>query len=197
MNALLSLWLPILLSAVVVFVISSLIHMLLNWHASDYGTFENEDAVRDAIRAGNAGPGRYVIPKCREMKEMASEAMKKKYADGPVGHITLLPNGQPSMGKYLGMWFLWALVIAVATTGFIVTQIFDLNPSRVRAVSKLVFALTFIAHGFGTVTESIWAGRPWSQSIKYLIDAALYAVGSAAVFLLALAVNDPDYHGSH
>ena len=181
MNALLSLWLPILLSAVVVFVISSLIHMLLNWHASDYGTFENEDAVRDAIRAGNPAPGRYVVPRCKDMKDMATEAMKKKYVEGPVGHITLLPNGQPSMGKYLGLWFLWALVIAVVT-GFIVSQIFDLNPARARAVAKLVGAITFIAHGFGTVTESIWAGRPWSQSIKYLIDAALYAVGSAAVF---------------
>jgi hypothetical protein len=181
MNALVTLWLPILLSAVVVFVISSLIHMLLNWHASDYGTFENEDAVRDAIRASNAAPGRYVIPRCKDMKDMASDAMKMKYAEGPVGHITLLPNGQPSMGKYLGMWFLWALVIAVVT-GFIVSQIFDLNPARARAVAKLVGAITFIAHGFGTVTESIWSGRPWSQSVKYLVDAALYGVGSAAVF---------------
>src|SRR6478736_3012060 len=129
MNALLSLWLPILLSAVVVFVISSLIHMLLNWHASDYGNFENEDAIRDAIRAGNAAPGRYVIPRCKDMKDMATEAMKKKYAEGPVGHITLLPNGQPGMGKHLALWFVWALAISVVAA-FLVVGIFDLNPAR-------------------------------------------------------------------
>src|SRR2546430_1525410 len=90
MNALLSLWLPILLSAVTVFVISSLIHMVIKWHASDYNGFANEDAVRAAIRASNAKPGRYVVPHCPDMKDMASEAMKKKYAEGPVGHITLI-----------------------------------------------------------------------------------------------------------
>ena len=181
MNALLSLWLPILLSAVVVFVISSLIHMLLNWHANDYGTFGNEDAIRDAIRAGNAAPGRYVIPRCKDMKDMASEAMKKKYAEGPVGHITLLPNGQPNMGKHLGLWFLWSLVIA-AVAGYLAARIYGLHPGHAPGAAKLVFAVSFIANGFGTVTESIWVGRPWSQSIKYLIDAALYGLGSGAVF---------------
>src|SRR4051812_4323129 len=112
MNALLALWLPILLSAVVVFVISSLIHMVLKWHASDYGSLSNEDAVRDAIRAGKPAPGRYVMPHCKEMKDMASDTMKKKYQEGPVGHVTILPNGMPHMGKYLGQWFLWSLAIA-------------------------------------------------------------------------------------
>ena len=181
MNALLSLWLPILLSAVVVFVISSLIHMVFKWHASDYNTLPNEDAVPDAIRAGNPAPGRYVTPFCKEMKDMGSEEMQKKYREGPVGHVTILPNGVPSMGKYLGIWFLWALVIAVVAA-FLVVGIFDLHPARARAAAKLFGAITFIAHGFGTVTESIWVGRPWSQSVKYLLDAALYAIGSAAVF---------------
>jgi hypothetical protein len=182
MNVLFSLWLPILLSAVVVFVISSLIHMLLNWHASDYRTFANEDAIRDAIRAGNAAPGRYVIPKCKEMKEMASEAMKQKYAEGPVGHITLLPNGQPSMGKYLGMWFLLCLLVS-AITACLASHVVPLDHAFAHRAAKFAFAVSFIAYGFGTFQESIWTGRPWSQSIKYLVDAALYAGGTALVFL--------------
>jgi hypothetical protein len=181
MNVLLSLWLPILLSAVVVFVISSLIHMVVKWHSSDYGTLPNEDAVRAAIRAGNPAPGRYVVPQCKEMKDMASEAMKKKYQEGPVGHITLLPNGQPNMGKYLGLWFLWSLAIATVAA-YLAAIIFTLDPAHARGAAKLVGAVSFIAHGFGTVSESIWGGRPWSQSVKYLLDAALYAVGSAFVF---------------
>ncbi len=53
MNALLALWLPILLSAVVVFIISSILHMVLKgWHTSDYKGFANEDDVRAAINAG-------------------------------------------------------------------------------------------------------------------------------------------------
>ncbi|MDB6127330.1 MAG: hypothetical protein JWM35_1226 [Verrucomicrobia bacterium] len=181
MNALLVLWLPILLSAVVVFVISSLVHMVLKWHSNDYKTLPNEDAVRDAIRAGNPGPGRYVMPHCKEMKEMSGEVMTKKYTEGPVGHLTLLPNGMPKMGKYLGQWFVWSLVIAVVAA-YIAARVYGLDHIHARSAAKMVGAISFIAHGFGTITESIWTGRPWSQSVKYLIDAAMYAVGSGFVF---------------
>ncbi len=181
MNACLSLWLPILLSAVVVFVISSLIHMLLNWHASDYGTLANEDDVRAALRAGNAKPGRYVMPHCKDMKDMASEAMKQKYAEGPVGHITLLPNGQPAMGKYLGMWFLFCILVSAAAA-CLASRLIPLDHAFARSAAKLAFSVSFIGYGFGTFQESIWTGRPWSQSVKYLVDAALYAIGTGAVF---------------
>jgi hypothetical protein len=181
MHALLALWLPILLSAVAVFVISSLIHMVFKWHASDYRAFANEDAVSAAIRAGQPTPGRYVLPYCSDMKDMASEEMKKKYEEGPVGHVTIMPNGAHNMGKYLGLWFLWCLVIAIVTA-FIVTQLMGLSPARGRAAAKLAGAVTFIAHGFGSITESIWMGRSWSTTAKNLLDAALYALGTGAVF---------------
>lgn len=181
MNALLPLWLPILLSAVVVFVISSLIHMVFKWHASDYGAFANEDAVRDAIRAGNPAPGRYVLPFCKDMKDMAGDAMMKKYQAGPVGHVTILRNGAPHMGKYLGQWFLWCLVIAIVAA-YLAARVFGLDHGHARAAAKLVGAVSFIAHGFGTVTESIWMDRPWSTTAKHLLDAALYGLGSGLVF---------------
>ena len=37
MIGIIELWLPILLSAVFVFVVSSLIYMVTRWHKSDYG----------------------------------------------------------------------------------------------------------------------------------------------------------------
>ena len=181
MNTLLSLWLPILLSAVVVFVISSLIHMVLKWHASDYNGFANEDAVRAAIRAGSATPGMYVIPRCKDMKDMGSEAMQQKYREGPVGHVTLGPSGAPNMGKHLGLWFVWSLIVSVVAA-YLAVRVVGVSHGVAHGAAKLVGAVTFIAHGFGTVTESIWFMRPWSTSVKYLLDAALYAVGSGLVF---------------
>ena len=181
MNALPALWLPILLSAVVVFVISSLIHMVLKWHAPDYRGFSNEDAVRDAMRAGNPTPGHYVVPYCKDMKEMAGEAMLKKYREGPIGHISLAPNGAPNMGKLLGLWFLWSLAVAVVGA-YLAARVYGLDHGHARAAAKLFGAVAFIAHGFGTVTESIWMARSWSTSMKYMLDAALYAIGSGLVF---------------
>ena len=48
------LWLPIVLSAVGVFVMSSLIHMAFKWHNSEYHGFSNEEEVRRVVRAANA-----------------------------------------------------------------------------------------------------------------------------------------------
>ena len=181
MNSLLALWLPILLSAVVVFVISSLVHMVFKYHATDYGTVANEDAVRAAINAGNPAPGRYVIPHCKDMKDMASPEMTKKYQEGPVMHFTILPKGVPGLGKYLGQWLLWSLVIA-AVVGWLTAKAYGLG-APAQGAAKFAAVLTFIAHGFGTVTESIWVGRPWGSSARYLLDSALYALGTWAVFL--------------
>ena len=46
-----ALWLPILLSAVIVFVASSIIHMLLPIHKSDYRQLPEEDRVLGTLRA--------------------------------------------------------------------------------------------------------------------------------------------------
>lgn len=181
MPSLLHLWLPILLSAVVVFVLSSLVHMVLGWHAADYRSFSNEDAIREAIRAGNPLPGRYVMPHCKDMKDMASEAMKKKYAEGPIGHLTILPNGQPNMGKYLGMWFLFCLLIS-AVAACLAARLIPLDHVFARGAAKFAFAVSFVGYGFGSIHESIWSGRPWIATFKYLVDAALYAAGTAAIF---------------
>jgi hypothetical protein len=181
MNALLALWLPILLSAVVVFVISSLVHMVFKWHAPDYRGFSNEEAVRAAIRAGHPTRGLHVVPYCGDMKEMGSEAMLQKYREGPIAYITIASSGVPNMGKSLGLWFLFCLVIAAAGA-LLATQLLGLDPAQARAAAKLVGAVSFIAHGSGTITESIWMARPWGSSAKHLLDAALYAIGSAFVF---------------
>ncbi|HEY8993873.1 MAG TPA: hypothetical protein VIM71_04260 [Lacunisphaera sp.] len=181
MNALLSLWLPILLSAVVVFVISSLVHMVFKWHASDYNSVPNEDAIRAAINAGQPTPGRYVIPHCKDMKEMSSPEMIKKYQEGPVMHFTILRSGTPNMGKYLGQWFLWTVIVALVAA-YLAWRACGLDPATAARAAKWAGAVTFIAHGFGTVQESIWTGRPWGSSAKYFLDAALYALGTGAVF---------------
>lgn len=182
MNTLVSLWLPILLSAVVVFFISSLIHMVFKWHAPDYRAFADEDAVRAAIRAGQPAPGRYVLPHCGDMKAMGTEAMQRKYREGPIAHVIVGPNGVPNMGKYLGTWFVWCLIVA-AIAGCLAGHAFGLDPVHARRAAKLVGAITFIAHGFGSVTESIWMMRRWSETARHLLDAALYAIGSGLVFL--------------
>src|SRR4051794_19331917 len=96
-----SLWLPVVLSAVLVFVVSSIIHMVFKYHHRDYTALPNEDAVRSAIRAGNPAPAQYIIPYCPSPKEMQSPEMQKKFTEGPVAVLNLRRPGPPTMGSSL------------------------------------------------------------------------------------------------
>jgi len=95
-----ALWLPILLSAVIVFVVSSIIHMALPIHKNDYRKLPDEDNVADALRSAGVTPGRmYILPHC-DHKNMKSPEVVEKFKRGPVGLITIRPNGAPSMAIF-------------------------------------------------------------------------------------------------
>src|SRR5437016_8293021 len=99
-----ALWLPILLSAMVVFVASSIIHMLLPYHRSDYKRLPDEEKVLGALRTANLPRGFYAFPHCTH-ENMKSPEMQEKYKQGPVGMLTVMPSGTPMMAKFLGKWF--------------------------------------------------------------------------------------------
>src|SRR5437870_11707145 len=84
MGALTVLWIPILLSAVIVFVASSIIHMVLPYHRSDYKKLPDEDKVTAALRSAGVTRGMYVFPYCTH-KEMKSPEILEKQKQGPVG----------------------------------------------------------------------------------------------------------------
>src|SRR5215469_8659083 len=114
MVSLANLWLPIVLSAVLVFVASSIIHMALRYHNRDYTKLPNEDAVRAAIRSGNPNPAQYIIPYAGGMEGMRSPEILQKFAEGPVAVLNLRPSGPPAMGPSLVQWFIFSIVISLA-----------------------------------------------------------------------------------
>src|SRR5262249_22359503 len=103
-----SLWLPGILSAVAVFVVSSIVHMALRYHRADYKKLSNEEPVAAALRQVAPEPGLYFIPYCTDMAQMKDPAMVKRFEEGPVTMITMRPNGMPGMGKSLAQWFLFS-----------------------------------------------------------------------------------------
>jgi hypothetical protein len=174
------LWVPILLSAVCVFLASSLIHMVVKWHASDYRALPNEDEVRAAIRKGNPAPGQYVLPHCSDMKDMGKPDMKQKYEEGPVGFLVINPSGMPAMGAALGKWFVFTVLVAF-TAAYLASR--TLAPgTHYLQVFRVVGAVSFLAYGFGSIPMGIWMGKPWSSVIKDLADALIYGLLSAGVF---------------
>ena len=107
------LWLPILLSAVIVFVVSSIIHMMLPWHKGDYAGVPDEDKVMDALRPFNIPPGDYMVPRPGDMADMKSDAFKQKMERGPKFVMTVMPNGMPGMASNLVQWFIYGIVVGI------------------------------------------------------------------------------------
>src|SRR5436190_23321698 len=108
-----ALWLPILLAAVIVFFASSIMHMVLWYHKSDYRKLPDEDRVTDAMRSAGVTQGPAYFFPYFSFKEMKSALVIEKMKRGPVGLLTVLPIGRPSMGKNMVQWFLYCVVISI------------------------------------------------------------------------------------
>lgn len=178
MVSLASLWLPIVLSAVAVFILSSLVWMVLPWHKKDYRAVPNEPRAREALR--DAAPGMYMIPYCSDRKEMQAPEHKKKLAEGPVAVLTVLPKGDPSMSRQLVLWFVWTLVVSF-TAAYLASETLTAGVEYLK-VFQIVGTTTWLAYSWATVLEGIWFGRPWRHVATHLFDGLLYALVTAGFF---------------
>lgn len=180
MVALLDLWLPILLSAVFVFVVSSVIHMALPIHKGDYKKLPGEAKVLDAMRGESVQPGSYMFPCCESMKDMGSPEMIDRLNKGPVGFLTVIPNGPMAMGKSLTQWFLFSLVISVFAA-YIGT--FSLNAgAEYMTVFRLTGTIAVLGYAISNVTDSIWKGVSWGITAKFFFDGVAYGLVTAGTF---------------
>lgn len=180
MPSLADLWLPILLAAVGVFLVSSILHVALPWHRGDLVKMPDEGGVLEAMRKVALKPGMYFFPGCDSMAEMQTDEMKAKYAKGPVGSLIVRPNGMPSMGASLGIWFAQTLIVSliVAYLGTI-TLVKGADYSQVQ---RLTGTAAFLAYAFSHFQEATWKGASWSVTSKFALDGLIYAFVTAGVF---------------
>src|SRR5215471_11250566 len=175
-----ALWLPILISAVIVFFASFIMHMVLGYHKSDYRKLPDEDRVTDALRSAGVirGPA-YFFPYF-SFKEMKLASVIEKMKRGPVGLLTVLLSGPPAMGKNLVQWFLYCVVISFFAA-YLSSR--TLAPGSAFAqVLRIVGTATLLGYGAGHVQESIWNGRSWIVTCKHLFDSVIYAALTAGTF---------------
>ena len=172
-------WLPILLSAVVVFVASSVIHMFLPWHKSDYGKVPEEDRLMDAARSLTIPPGDYMVPNCSSTQEMRSPEFKAKMQKGPVLIMTVIPGGPMQMGRSLGLWFLYVLVVSY----FAAYVACHAQGAWVgyRQVFRFAGLTAFLGYAGALWQLSIWYRRSWLTTIRTTIDGVVYAALTAGV----------------
>jgi len=180
MTPLVSLWLPILLSAVLVFLVSSVIHMFTPWHKSDYPKVPNEDRVMDTIRPLGIPPGDYMMPRPSSPEEMRSPAFVEKFKKGAVMVFTVMPGGSMAMGKNLTMWFGYAVVVGIFAAYVAGRALPPVAGSL--AVFRFVSVTAFIGYTLALWQMSIWYRRAWLTTIKATVDGLIYALLTAGAF---------------
>jgi hypothetical protein len=175
-----ALWLPILLSAVIVFVASSLIHMVLPWHKSDYARVPDEPALRAALRPLAIPPGDYMVPRPMAAAELRSPEFLARVNEGPNLVVTVLPNAPFSMGRNLGLWFVYLVVVALFA-GYVAGR--ALPPgTKYLQVFRFVGTTAFLGLTVALWQMSIWYRRSWTTTIKATVDGLLYALLMAGTF---------------
>ncbi len=181
MVPLLSLWLPILLGAVLVFVVSSIIHMLLGYHWNDYQQVPKQDQVQAALRPFAIPPGDYMLPKPATPKEMKTPEFQEKAKQGPMLAMTVFPSGQMSMmGKQLVQWFIYCAVVGLFA-GYVASR--TLGPgTEYLQVFRVTGTVAFTGYGLALLQGSIWYGRRWSTTLKAVGDALVYGLVTGGAF---------------
>lgn len=175
-----SLWLPVVVSAVAVWLVSALLHMALKYHRADYKQLADEEAVGAALRKAAPAPGLYAIPYCLDAAAMKDPAVQERYRKGPVGLVALMKSGPPAMGRHLGLWLLFCLLVSFVA-GYLARHTLTAASPELLAM-RLTGTVAFVGYGFGAIQSSIWQGIPWSNTVRSLIDAAIYALVTGAVF---------------
>lgn len=181
MHAFTHLWLPTILSAVAVFFLSSIIHMVVPWHKNDYMAFPNEDAILDALRAHNLGTGEYMAPKPSSRQDMGSPEFREKVRRGPLVILNVAQGDSVSMGRPLILWLVYTLIVS-ALAGHVAWGTNAENPVG-QYIFHTVAITSWLAYAAGTWQQTIWFRKPAMTSFKTTFDGLIYAVTTGLLFM--------------
>jgi hypothetical protein len=180
MVSILSLWLPILLSAVFVFIVSSIIHMVIAYHKNDFKKVPDEDGVIEALSKFNIPPGDYTVPCAGGPKGMSSPEFVDKMKRGPVLLMTVIPPGPPTLGTALLLWFIYSIVVSLFA-GYVAAH--ALGPrGPYLDVFRFVGTVAFVGYSLALLQTSIWYKRNWGTTFKVMFDGLIYALVTAGTF---------------
>ncbi len=177
MLAIPSLWLPIVLSAALVWIASALVWTVLPHRRKEYRRLPDEDAARSALRAS---PGEYAVPYAGDAAAMKDPEHLRKMEEGPVAYVRVVPSGRPDMARPMIVSFLYYLVIGVVVA-YLTSRTLDPG-THYLAVFRVAGAVAWTAHFFAAVPESIWFGKPWTSTAKLFVESLVYGLLTGGIF---------------
>jgi hypothetical protein len=175
-----SLVVPILVSAVIVFVASSVMHMVLPYHKGDFQSVPKADDVQAALRPFSIAPGDYFLPRPSSMADMKAPEYQERLKKGPVIVMTVMPNGQGSMARQLALWFVYLIVVSFFSA-YISGRALPPGANYLH-VFRFVGSTAFLSYSMALLQNSIWYHRKWSTTLKSMFDGLVYALLTAGTF---------------
>ena len=180
MVSLASLWLPIVVAAVLVFIASSLVHMVLGYHAADYGKLADEDKVMDALRPFNIPPGDYLTPCPTSSSSMKDPEFIARRKRGPVFMMTMWPAGEVAMGGQLAQWFVFCLVVGLFSA-YLTSRALPAG-ARYLDVHQFAGTIAFIGYSLAQWENTIWYRRKLATTLRNTLDGLIYGLLTGGVF---------------
>lgn len=174
-----ALWIPILVSAVAVYIASSLFWMVIRHHDSDWKGMPGEESILEAMRKAGLKRGQYRFPYA-EARKMQSPEMKKKAAEGPAGFLIAWERWDLSMGKMLAAWFVYLVVISLLVA-YLTGRLLPAG-TAFRPVFRAAGTAATLAYAGALIPNSIWWGRSWSMTAKDVFDGVVYGLLTGGVF---------------
>lgn len=175
-----ALWLPLLLSAVLVFVASSIVHMVLPLHKNDYRKVPRQDEVMEALRPFAIPPGDYMMPRPEGMADLKNPEFLEKMKRGPVAMMTIMPGGNPGMGAQLAQWFVYCLVVGLFA-GYVASRALPPGAHYLQ-VFRFVGTVAFVGYAMALWQSTIWYKRSLGTTIRLNIDGLIFALLTAGTF---------------
>jgi ABC-type transport system involved in multi-copper enzyme maturation permease subunit len=132
------------------------------------------------VRPLALAPGDYMVPRPSSSAEMKSPEFIEKVKQGPVLVLTVMRNEMTPMGRNLGLWFIYIVVVSFISA-YVASRAVGVGPEYL-AVFRFVGVTAFCCYALALWQLSIWYARAWSMTIKSSIDGLVYALLTAGTF---------------
>lgn len=179
MDLILPLWLPILLSAAAVWLISLVFGMALPHHKQDWIGLSDEDGFMDFIRRNGIKPGNYLFPDFRTREALKSAKVEKALNEGPVGHLSVWRTPVTMGDKMVGAFIVH---LVVATLIAYLTRIALPGAAPFAKVFQIAGTAGILAYSFSFIPNALWFGAYKRTIVASIIDGIICGLVIGVIF---------------
>ena len=154
--------------------------MLLGYHSNNFKQLPDEEGFRQSVGPLEFPPGEYMYPFAGSMKAMQSEEYINKMNEGPVGWLTVMPNGPYAMGKNLFAWFIYSIIVGIFAAYIGVNSLSA--DAEYLPVMRMIGAAAFGGYALALIQNSVWYSRSWLTTLKFSFDGLVYALVTGGIF---------------